>query len=211
MKIRDRNSKKPVLAGKYLSTGILLVLVLAAVVGCSRNPLQTEPQAQAQIQPEFEEMALSAASRGGGQGNDSQCHEASGLVTVADGGEIQLGWGGPKNSLQFDPGAVAEDVYVDVKTCVVKGTAKNHFSEIVLEFGPENLSFDPPGKIVINVGSLNSLKSPKNGDGFVRLYYYDPDADEWLLQQEAKIEKGKVTFSIEHFSKFGISHRRNRN
>ena len=128
------------------------------------------------------------------------------MVTPEDGGVVLLGWAGPKNRLECAPGAVSENVTINVTTCVVKGNAQNQYSAIVFDCGPDSLTFDPPAKIVINAGSLNSLRAPKNGNGVVKLLYYDPDTDEWLVQQEAKIEKGKVTFSVDHFSKWGISH-----
>ncbi len=205
MKIKERNSKRPALAGTYLSTGILLVLALVAVVGCDKNPLQTEPLAQAQIQPESEDLALSAVSRGDLQSYDPRCREASGLITAAEGGRIRLGWGGRKNSFRVQPGAVEEDVFVEITTCVVKGNKRNRYSAIEFDFGPDGQQFSSPAQIVISGRSLNALRSPRHG-GVVRLYFYDPETDEWLIEQEAKIIKGKVTFEIDHFSKFGISH-----
>lgn len=197
MTIEYRFLKKPGLTGAFMSTGVLLILALFAITGCDNNPIQSELQADI--------TTLSAAGKVAGQDSDFDCYEASGLITVSDGGIIQLGWGSPRNSLRFDPGSVTEDAVIDVTTCIVKGNPQNNFSVIELEFSPDGLFFSPPAQIVINAGSLNALRAPKY-DGVVRLYYYDPETDEWLLQQEAIIKKGKVTFEIDHFSKFGISH-----
>lgn len=196
MNIKCRNVKKSALSRTDISTCSLLVLILGLVIGCGNNSMQPESQADA--------ISLSAASKVA-QGNDFDCFESSGLITVSDGGEIQLGWGGPKNSLKFAPGAVAEDVDIDITTCIVKGNAQNSFSVIELEFSPDGVYFSTPAQIVINAGSLNALRAPNFG-GVVRLYFYNPDTGEWLVLQEARIIKGKVTFEIDHFSKFGISH-----
>lgn len=181
---------------------VLVTAGLFFATGCGNSPISP-----IDTNDSTDPLVLSSAPRLSSSDNGhSNCYEASGLVTPEDGGLIQLGWAGPKNRLEFAPGAVDSDVLVDVTTCIVKGNLKNHFSVIELDLSPDDLAFDPPAKIVINAGSLNSMRSPKHGGGIVKLFYYDPDADEWLLQQEAKIEKGKVTFSIDHFSKFGISH-----
>ncbi len=197
MTTRYKFLKKPGLTGAFLSINVLLILALFAITGCDKNPIQPELQADV--------TNLSEANKVAGHDNNFNCYESSGLITVSDGGIIHLGWGGPKNSLRFDPGSVAEDVVIDITTCIIKGNPHNNFSVIELEFGPDDLFFSPPAQIVINAGSLNALRAPKY-DGTVKLYYYNPETDEWLLQQESKINKGKVTFEIDHFSKFGISH-----
>jgi len=181
---------------------LLVTAGLFFATGCGNSPISPIDSGDSN-----DPLVLgSAANLSSSDNGRSNCYEASGLVTPEDGGLIHLGWAGPGNRLEFAPGAVDSDVIVDVTTCIVKGNPKNHFSVIELDLSPDDLVFDPPAKIVINAGSLNSLRSPKHGGGVVKLFYYDPDTDEWLLQQETKIEKGKVTFSIDHFSKFGISH-----
>lgn len=197
MASKSRFLNKPRLTGAFLSINSLFVLALFAVVGCSNNPVQ--PDLQTDL------PALSEVSKAAPVNNDFTCYESSGLISVSDGGTIQLGWGSPRNSLQFDPGSVAEDVVIDVTACIVKGNPQNEFSVIELDFGPDGLSFAPSAKIVLNAGSLNALRAPRH-DGVVRLYYYDPDTDEWQLQQEAEIIRGTVTFAVDHFSKFGVSH-----
>lgn len=191
------SSNRPRLTGMFVSTSLLLILALFAVVGCDKNPIQSQLQ--------DDTVSLSAAKQATDQENGFSCYESSGLITVAYGGEIQLGWGGPKNALQFAPGSVPNDVVIDITTCIVKDNPQNDYSVIELDFEPDGLFFSPPAQIVINAGSLNALRAP-NHKGVVRLYYFNPDTNEWLLQQEVEIKKGKVTFEIDHFSKFGISH-----
>ena len=37
------------------------------------------------------------------------------------------------------------------------------------------------------------------------LYYYDPKAADWILQDEKEVIDGSVIFEIYHFSKYAIS------
>ncbi len=189
--------RKPKLTGKFLPINILIILALIGIIGCSQNPLQPDLLADGPV--------LSQASKFVEQDKTQKCYESSGLITVADGGEIQLGWGGPKNRIQFEPGAINEDVVIDITTCTAKSTSHDIVTVFEFDFGPDGLFFSPSAKIIVNAASLNALRAPKH-KGVVKLYYHDPETGEWLLQQEAKIFKGKVTFEISHFSKFGISH-----
>ena len=195
---RYRFLEKPRVTGAFMSINGLLILALFAIIGCGTNPVQPDLQADLPALSEVSKVAWQ------NQEDDFNCYESAGLITAADGGLIHLGWGSPKNSLRFEPGSVSEDVVIDITTCIVKGNPQNNFSVIEFDFGPDGLFFSPPAQIVLNAGSLNALRAPRH-DGVVRLYFYDPDTDEWFLQQEAEIHRGTVTFEVDHFSKFGVS------
>ncbi len=197
MTTKGNLTKRAGFVGAYCSIIILIIVSVLAITGCDKSPLQPELSAELPT-PELAHKSTSFE-------NNIKCFESSGLVTAADGGIVRLGWGGRKNSLRVKPGAVEKDVVIEITSCVPKGNRKNKYSAIELDFGPSGLTFSKPAKLVLNAGFLNALRSPIH-KGVVKLYYYDPDTDEWLFQQEAKVRNGKIIFKISHFSKFGISH-----
>lgn len=200
MKAQYSSSNRPRSSSLFTLMNLMLIVALVVVIGCDQNP------AQAPLLDDPAGLSADNQVMGKNSSNDISCHEASGLITVAEGGDIQLGWGGPQNVMTLTPGSVSEDVVIEVTTCIVKGNPDGQSPVLEFDFGPDGLFFTPSAQIVFNAGSLNALRAPSGG-GVVQIYYYDPDTDSWTLYQESEIVKGKITFDIGHFSKFGISHR----
>jgi len=186
---------------KLISNGLIAAAIMALALfslnGCSNNP----------VIPANEDLNFNAAKAALSHGNPSRpsCIEASGWVTIEDGGVVDLNWGGPTNSLTVPPDAVESDVFIEITTCPITGSHKDEYEFIQLDLRPDNLQFSQPATLVLSARSLNRLKNDKSGNGLIKLLWYNTESGEWDVVQEAPIIKGKITFSITHFSKFGIS------
>ncbi len=185
-----------------LFAAIIMAFALFGLNGCSNDPVSPDNVATTN-----QDLNYNAAKTAISPGNPSRpsCIEASGWVTIEDGGVVDLNWGGPTNSLTVPPDAVESDVFIEVTTCPIIGSHRDEYEFIELDLRPDNLQFSQPATLVLSARSLNRLKNGKIGNGLIKLLWYNTETGEWEVEQEAPIIKGKITFSITHFSKFGIS------
>ena len=65
------------------------------------------------------------------------------------------------------------------------------------EFGPHGLEF--------NKATTLRLPLPYANGTWVTLRWFNPDSDQWEVQERKQVRSGKVEFSIYHFSKYGIN------
>ena len=65
------------------------------------------------------------------------------------------------------------------------------------EFGPHGLEF--------NKATTLSLALPYSNGTLVSLRWFNPDTNQWELQERERVSNGRVEFSVYHFSKYGIS------
>ncbi len=65
------------------------------------------------------------------------------------------------------------------------------------EFGPHGLEF--------NKSTTLSLVLPYPDGKLVSLRWFNPERNQWELQETKPVRSGKVEFSVNHFSKYGIS------
>ncbi len=66
----------------------------------------------------------------------------------------------------------------------------------VYDFGPDGTTFAIDSKLIHPVPS---------GQLEASIYYFNEVTGAWEFQQRVKVSKGYATFSIKHFSKYGIS------
>ncbi len=128
---------------------------------------------------------------------DSTVVLTEGLVTAKFGGVVKLGIAGKIHVLAVAPNSVAKDVIIKVKTSTFRKDDKNI---VTFDFGPDGQKFLPSAKMTIDASVLGS-STPE----YVRLYWFDPEEKEWVLQQTKRPVGSTVVFDIYHFSKYGIS------
>lgn len=116
------------------------------------------------------------------------------LLTGEDGGLLSVDLGSKKATLDIPAGAVNEPVLIVMDAVQVPGL----FGETTLfDFGPDGLVFSSPATL--------TLETNKSNGSALRLYWWNPDGLRWELQESATVGDGKVSFTIHHFSKYGIS------
>jgi hypothetical protein len=67
----------------------------------------------------------------------------------------------------------------------------------VYEFGPHGLEFNKATKL--------SLLLPYAEGTIVTFRWFNPETNQWEVQARKPVRNGKVEFSVNHFSKYGIS------
>ncbi len=67
----------------------------------------------------------------------------------------------------------------------------------VFDFGPDGLVFEKPATL--------SLETSRANGSELRLFWWNESTQRWDLQESCVVRDGRVSFSIHHFSKYGIS------
>lgn len=91
-------------------------------------------------------------------------------------------------------GAVDDAVAIDMK--VTQTEVRGRFNT-EYEFGPHGLEF--------NKATTLRLPLPYANGTWVTLRWFNPDTNQWELQERRQVRSGTVEFSIHHFSKYGIN------
>lgn len=115
-------------------------------------------------------------------------------VVNAVGGVVDVVVATGETKLVVPSGALDEAVAIDMKVTQVE-TRGRCYTEY--EFGPHGLEF--------NKATTLSLALPYDDGTWVALRWFNPDTDQWELQERQQVSNGRVEFSIYHFSKYGIS------
>ncbi len=190
-------SKRPIGTGRAVWLTALLVLFgLLGMTGCSDNPVAPDTSAnitQAVSAPNASAKPFVSNHRAG---------YGSGWVSPDEGGVIDLNWGSPKNELIVPAGAVDHDVFIEVRTTFTRANRKLGENFFEFEFSPDGQQFTTPATLVIQARALSRMLPD---GGLIKLYWYNPATGEWEIEQSARVEDGRVAFSISHFSKFGVS------
>jgi len=186
-------------AGRHPGILVLIPLMLLTLLlyGCGNDPMSPTVGAD-------DSAAMSAPQAGPSWHDRTRCSDASGWITAGEGGEIDLGFKGRGGIFSVAPGAVDEDVFVDISICRNNHPHGGDYDFIQLEFGPTETTFAPPATLELKVGALHRVR----GHGKLRvlkLYYFNEDTGDWEVAAQSRIRRGKVKFKIEHFSKYGIS------
>lgn len=110
------------------------------------------------------------------------------------GGQICVSLGdGRKCGLTVPAGALNEPTAISMR---VEDSGGRQSSAIV-DFGPDGLVFERPTTLFYDVN---------DPDGAVKtLTWFNPSTNRWVVMGTARVQNGRVTFSVNHFSKYGIS------
>ncbi len=120
--------------------------------------------------------------------------EGSNEVVGVVGGVVDVMLPTGETKLIVPSGAVDEAVNIEMSVRQVEVNGR-YITEY--EFGPHGLEF--------NKATTLSLSLPYADGTIVSLRWFNPDTNQWELQQRQRVWNGKVSFSIYHFSKYGIS------
>lgn len=176
---------------------LVAVFALAAmfiIAGCSGD-LPYTPE-------EYQQAGMGKIADDVFENRDTQLNEiaekvsAIEKVTTSTGGIVSVQHNQYKHNLVVLPKAVDEDVDINIhygKESIDDQTVA------VFEFGPDGLVFHTPAVLHYEVADLDSSIK------LAKLYYYDPEVGDWVLQGYSRIVNGKAKFKIRHFSKYAIA------
>ena len=191
----------------------ILSLLLAAIVvaslvlftGCTQKPIGS-------IDPELDDSiffnltyddsgsveSFIVSKSDSGDSSYSEVYEAyydTGVVIAVSGGSVIISGG----SYEFEvPSAsISENTVISVSFV---SFAYNGNNITLCEFSPDGLQFDPSATLRFYAGGLNSPSKSFN------LYWLNPVTKRWETQESKSPDvNGLVSFSISHFSKYGVS------
>ena len=179
------------LKGLSLFGGLAVVLTLFFVIGCSNNtPVQPNVPNSLEMGRLNLDKDLVVASSG------YETFDSS-YIDRDEGGEIEVERGSAVHVFNILPNSISQDTLITIHTYnddVLKD------DKIVFEFGPDGLLFASSSLLEFDTAEF------KEEVRQVKLYYFDPAQDEWVLSQTVNVDQnGIAQFIIPHFSKYAIS------
>lgn len=191
-----RKTKRPLIA---IMMGILIIAgAVGFVAGCGEQPL-------APITHDGGGGSVVDPKHGGGDANSAGLlRDVVGVVNVVVkntvevigvlGGQVCTSLGdGRKCGLDVPSGALDERTAISMRVEDLGGRK----SAALFDFGPDGLVFEKPSTLFFDVRDPNGTVKT--------LTWWDPVAEKWVVQGTARVRDGRVTFSLNHFSKYGIS------
>ncbi len=194
---------------KWTILGLILTAIMVASLvlfaGCTQEPISS-------IDPGLDDSiffnltyddsgsveSFIASKSDSGDSSFSEVYEVyndTGVVIAVSGGSVILSGG----SYEFEvpAGSISENKVISVSFVTF---AYNGNIITLCDFSPDGLQFDPSATLRFYAGGTNSLSS------FLKLYWLNPATNRWEIQ-ESKLPdvNGLVSFSISHFSKYGVS------
>ena len=118
------------------------------------------------------------------------------LIKADKGGKLSLS---RSVKLDFPKNALEEDTRISADVWFKKGRGRPKW--IIFDFSPSPMQFMKPVKLELN----KSLADALFADGAYYLWYRNPETHAWELVDCGEIHGDKVTFEIDHFSKFALS------
>jgi len=117
------------------------------------------------------------------------------VLAGPNGGTVGLQLGSDGSSLAIPSAALTSSVLI---TALAVQVTTPLGDVTFYDFGPDGLVFKKSATLTLETNLPNGK--------VLSLYWYNPAADRWVLQQTAKVDKyGNVKFTVDHFSKYGIS------
>ncbi|HWO56116.1 MAG TPA: hypothetical protein VNN55_00965 [bacterium] len=116
------------------------------------------------------------------------------LLVGAEGGMLSVDLGGLTASLDVPAAALTGDALIVMNVAQLQtpwGEAT------IIDFAPDGLVFGTPARL--------SLETSRPDGDQLRLFWWNPSTERWELQETCTVSGGQVSFSIHHFSKYGIS------
>jgi hypothetical protein len=131
---------------------------------------------------------------------DVACEVSASKWFDAGGGELVV----QNNCMVFEfkvlPGALNNKVKVSVNAGLYDIADGGDLDNgLVADFGPDGLVFMKPASMILDGDLLKAAEGE-----ILTLYWYNPDAGEWEIEQEAKITNTHASFDINHFSRYAI-------
>ncbi len=177
----------------FTLVGVFVVLMAALVFnGCSNNsPLAPDPEYSISTAKLVPMRSMNPATSGA----ESLC-ETEKVISADDGGQIDITHEEYCHEFVIAPASIDDDTEISVKTTkeIINGR-----DAIVFEFGPDGLVFSEAAKLDFEMGDLDSAARTAT------LLYFDPKANDWVVQATKDVSLGEVEFDIYHFSKYAIS------
>lgn len=115
------------------------------------------------------------------------------VVSVA-GGVVDVVVSTGETKLVVPSEALDEAVAIEMSVTQTESRGR-YYTEY--EFGPHGLEF--------NKATTLRLPLPYANGTWVALRWFNPDTNQWELQERKQVRNGRVEFSLYHFSKYGIS------
>ncbi len=184
---------------RYVSTmGLLLAVSLALFmfVGCSSNSVNNDEQNPIDPKINFLYETVDAGQNYAAPPVFEVVEVAASEVIGLAGGTIVVALdNGKANQAKFavPPGALIRPVEISLN---VTEYSTPFGSIFIYDCGPDGTQFRVPAK-------LSQPMPAGQQDAFI--YYFNEATGVWELQEVVKVKKGFATFSIKHFSKYGIS------
>lgn len=188
-------------AGRWFVGATFVAAFVASVFllsGCSDQPTSPVPSAGADALQHVDQIygeGLFAPDSGGSAKLLSGVLRALDMLLVGtDGGVLSVDLGGLTASLDVPATALADDALIVMNVAQLQtpwGEAT------ILDFAPDGLVFGTPARLTLET-------SRPDGDQ-LRLFWWNPSTGRWELQETCTVAGGQVSFSIHHFSKYGIS------
>ena len=193
---KEERVKKSGQFRKYASlVGILLVACVALLMfaGCSKNTAGPDEQTP----PDGKLSYLYDT----GRADDVQTGPSPLEITEATvsevvgllGGTIEVVVDGAQTNFTVPAGAVVRPVNISLEVTKYDTPLGALY---IYDCGPDGTKFKTPAKL--------SQPMPA-GQEYAFLYYFNEETGRWELQEFVKVKDGVATFSIKHFSKYGVS------
>lgn len=190
--------------GKFTVGLTFLVCTLLALVllpGCGNNPVAPDIDAPYSYDNGLRGLKY-ADSLLNADGGTTLAKRGHSLETADDeaeigpeGGLVRFTFENGEGWLEVPGGALSENttIYAEAVRLVAR---RGHVT--LFDFHPDGLVFEVPAVLTLEVPDLH------NG-AWLHLSWYNTDTGKWEFQERARIQNGKVSFEVSHFSKYGIS------
>ncbi len=122
--------------------------------------------------------------------------DVANIVSASSGGVVAIQTSSIRHEFKVPALGIKDDVNITI--CYKKEILDRKVTG-VFEFGPSGLVFDSPATLEFDVADINPSAK------LVKLHYYDPEVEDWVLQGYSRVIDGKASFLINHFSKYAIS------
>jgi len=124
-----------------------------------------------------------------------EVYNDTGVVIAVSGGSVILSGG--FYEFEVPAGSITKNEIISVSFV---SFAYNGTNITLCDFSPDGLQFDPSATLRYYVGGANTLS------GNFKLYWLNPATNRWEIQESKSPDvNGFVSFSISHFSKYGVS------
>lgn len=180
--------------------GLFLAIIAGAMfglAGCGDQataPLNTQDDGLAALSWVDENGKDPFTQNGGATSAGVKVDADASVVTPRSGGRVELQLETGLSDLFIPPGAVRVPVLV---TALAVQVATPFGSVTLYDFGPNGLRFQAPARLTLEVNVPDGSQ--------LSLSWYNPVTKRWEVQESGVVRNGRISFSVRHFSKYGIA------